>query len=75
MQSRKPKAPGETLKPEAAIVDLYEILQILLDQIQCYCDSFNGTGRCPVHAAEEVLRRYQSDYELAVASQPKKPSL
>ena len=52
---KRPNMADNKSDPLSVANDLYDALQILLDQIQCYCDAFNGTGICPVHQAETTL--------------------
>ena len=49
----------------AAASDLYEALQILLDHVECFCDSYNGTGTCPVHQAQAALAKARGEQQVA----------
>lgn len=49
----------------AAAGDLYESLEILLDHIDCFCDAYNGTGKCPVHRAQEALAKARGEQQVA----------
>jgi len=50
---------------QAAARDLFEALELLLDHVQCFCDLYNGTGKCPVHRAHEALAKARGEKSAA----------